>query len=546
MQVLKPRALKRHRKRAQRREPGKRRKSWPTSSVSWPRANAPKGSRWNRSFSRRAGKSTRSRAARKRPLLSVRRLGAHLAAVQRELDAMRRVARDGSAQARAIADKQERALEGQRQIADGLARELAAVQREVEGLKAKATLASPAKAADVKAGLAAEASLADARRVIDQERQKAGMLERDLAAARQSLAALEATADQAAAAQATAMRDLQAAEAATKRLSEALLLQRQRADEATGELKTARQERDAAKQEAIRVATAQREALEDEQGKAISLARELAAARKEVDSLKSRGQRRIARVENAPKARATMGASASGGIRSKPRSGRKSELREVRKTEVRRSSRSACRAAASRRVCSPRGRQCRISPTDHVIAIGFGGVILPMLLKKAAFVAGAMCGQRLWAATASLAGSTPERTRLWMPLAREPTGPSRRCCRLCRSKALPSASARSSASSSGTRSRVKKTAHTAEQERPDVVKRRQAWLDGQFDLIPSDWSLSMRLGRPPTWRAAMAAVREASGSGSARRMAHWKTPTSTEKGVPARASCLERFSGRRL
>ena len=272
-----------------------------------------------------------------------------LVAVQRELDAMRRVARDGSAQARAIADKQERALEGQRQIADGLARELAAVQREVEGLKAKATLASPAKAADVKAGLAAEASLADARRVIDQERQKAGMLERDLAAARQSLAALEATADQAAAAQATAMRDLQAAEAATKRLSEALLLQRQRADEATGELKTARQERDAAKQEAIRVATAQREALEDEQGKAISLARELAAARKEVDSLKSRGQRGIARVENAPKARATMRASASGGIRSKPRSGRKSELREVRKTEVRRSSRSVALRRASRR-----------------------------------------------------------------------------------------------------------------------------------------------------------------------------------------------------
>ena len=295
-----------------------------------------------------------------------------LVAVQQELDAMRRVARDGSAQARAIADKQERALEGQRQIADELARELAAVQREVEGLKAKATLASPAKAADVKAGLAAEASLADARRVIDQERQKAGMLERDLAAARQSLAALEATADQAAAAEATAMRDLQAAEAATKRLSEALLLQRQRADEATGELKTARQERDAAKQEAIRVATAQREALEDEQGKAISLARELAAARKEIDSLKSRGQRRIARVENAPKASATMGASASGGIRSKPRSGRKSELREVRKTEVRRSSRSV--ALPRRRfppVCSPRGRQCRISPTDHVIEIGF-------------------------------------------------------------------------------------------------------------------------------------------------------------------------------
>ena len=66
-----------------------------------------------------------------------------MAAVQRELDAMRRVARDGRAQERAIADKPEQALERQRQIADGLARELAAVRREFEGLKAKATLANP-------------------------------------------------------------------------------------------------------------------------------------------------------------------------------------------------------------------------------------------------------------------------------------------------------------------------------------------------------------------------------------------------------------------
>jgi hypothetical protein len=209
-----------------------------------------------------------------------------LAAMQQELDATRRGARDGSAQARAVADKQERALEGQRQIADGLARELAAVQREVEGLKVS----------------------------------------------------LVANADRAAAAQAIATRDLQAAEAAAKRLGEALLLERQRADAATGELNTARQEGDGAKQEALRLATAQREALEDEQAKAISLARELAATRKEVDFLKAGSDRRIAHVEDAPTARAS--ASASAGVRSKPRSGRKSELREVRKTEVRRSSRS--------------------------------------------------------------------------------------------------------------------------------------------------------------------------------------------------------------
>ena len=47
---------------------GKPRKSWLISRVSWPRAIAPKWSRWNRNFSRPAGKSMRSRAARKRPL----------------------------------------------------------------------------------------------------------------------------------------------------------------------------------------------------------------------------------------------------------------------------------------------------------------------------------------------------------------------------------------------------------------------------------------------------------------------------------------------
>ena len=206
----------------------------------------------------------------------------NLVAVQRELDAMRLVVRNGSAQAPTIA-KQELALEGQRQIADGLARELAAVQREFQDLKAKSTLASPSKAADVKTSLAVDASLAEARRAIDQERQRARMLESDLAAARQFLAVLEATGNKAAAAQAIAIRDLQAAEAATKRLREALLLQRQRADAATGEVKTAHLERDAAKQEAVRMVAAQREALADEQGKAISLARELAAARKEAE-----------------------------------------------------------------------------------------------------------------------------------------------------------------------------------------------------------------------------------------------------------------------
>jgi transposase len=53
----------------------------------------------------------------------------------------------------------------------------------------------------------------------------------------------------------------------------------------------------------------------------------------------------------------------------------------------------------------------------------------------------------------------------------------------------------------------KKTAHASEQERPDVVKRRQDWADNQLALDPGRSSSSMRLGPLPTWPAVMAAVR---------------------------------------
>lgn len=47
-----------------------------------------------------------------------------------------------------------------------------------------------------------------------------------------------------------------------------------------------------------------------------------------------------------------------------------------------------------------------------------------------------------------------------------------------------SASARSSGSSHVTTSRVKKSAHASEQDRPDILKRRQQRFDGQLDLDP--------------------------------------------------------------
>lgn len=71
-----------------------------------------------------------------------------------------------------------------------------------------------------------------------------------------------------------------------------------------------------------------------------------------------------------------------------------------------------------------------------------------------------------------------------MTSARRLTARLRRFVWCWQSRALSSASGRCSASSSVMPSRAKKTAHAAEQDRPDIVRRRQAWLDGQLDLDP--------------------------------------------------------------
>jgi hypothetical protein len=44
--------------------------------------------------------------------------------------------------------------------------------------------------------------------------------------------------------------------------------------------------------------------------------------------------------------------------------------------------------------------------------------------------------------------------------------------------------ARSDASSPATPSRAKKNAHAVEQDRPEILKRREAWFEGQLDLDP--------------------------------------------------------------
>jgi protein involved in polysaccharide export with SLBB domain len=259
-----------------------------------------------------------------------------LGAAREELDTMRHAARDASAKAHAVADttaEQARALEEQRQRAERLARDLTVAQHEVEGLNAKAVLVDREMGASRAARHAAQASLSQARRALDEERRKAEHFELDLAAARQSIDALEARANLAAAAQAAASQGRQVAEAALKRVGEQFALERERAASAARDLDSAHKERDAAKQEVTRVSAE----LEQERDKAIGLARDVSVARKEIDMLKAQGERRTARIEPAPKAHATENPRVSKRPSSEP--AHQSGSWEIRKVEVRKPSR---------------------------------------------------------------------------------------------------------------------------------------------------------------------------------------------------------------
>ena len=186
-------------------------------------------------------------------------------------------------------NKQAAALEQQRQIAEGLASDLALAQRAFERVKTEAVAARDA----------AEASLAGMRQALEEERRKAGLLERDLDAAHRSLEALETRARLAATTQAGAMQGRQLAEAAAKQTGEALARERERADALASDLETARRERDAAKEELARMSSA----WEVEHKKTVDLARDLAAATKEIDVFKREAGSKASRMENAEKTR---------------------------------------------------------------------------------------------------------------------------------------------------------------------------------------------------------------------------------------------------
>jgi len=96
----------------------------------------------------------------------------------------------------------------------------------------------------------------------------------------------------------------------------------------------------------------------------------------------------------------------------------------------------------------------------------------------------AIRAQRRLAATGVQDASIPTAKPCWRRSVPKEMRQSRRSGAASLSKASPSDSGRSSGSSRDTASRVKKTAHAREQERPDVLKRREDWFEGQLDLDP--------------------------------------------------------------
>ncbi|WP_234879209.1 polysaccharide biosynthesis/export family protein [Sinorhizobium americanum] len=184
-----------------------------------------------------------------------------LAATRSDLEAMRRAADEAGAQARkvaAMAADQERALENERRRAEGLARDRAMMLREIERLQSKTAGAIRSKAAALRARDAAEASLINARRVLDDERRKLAAQERELAFLRQS--ALQVRAELQAV--------KQAAEVAARERAERTALEEK--------LLAARKEIEAIKNGAL-LASRQREA---------SLRHDLAEARSDLEAMR--------------------------------------------------------------------------------------------------------------------------------------------------------------------------------------------------------------------------------------------------------------------
>ena len=218
------------------------------------------------------------------------------------------------------------ALEAERQKSGLLERDLAAARRSVDALQAKVEPAAAGQTAAIKSRQAAEASLAQTTQALEAERQKSGLLERDLAAARRSVDALQAKVEPAAAEQTAAVKSRQAAEASLAETTQALEAERQKSgllerdlaaarrsvDELQAKVEPAAAEQTAAvkSRQAAEASLAQTtQALEAERQKSGLLERDLAAARRSVDALQAKVEPAAAEQTAAVKSRQAAEAS---------------------------------------------------------------------------------------------------------------------------------------------------------------------------------------------------------------------------------------------
>ena len=179
------------------------------------------------------------------------------------------------------------ALDEERHKVERLERELATARQTIDTLKTGANLAIAEQAKAVRDRQAADAASTQA---LDEERHKVELLEQELATARQAIDVLKTGANLAAAEQAKAMKDRQAADAVSNQARNALELERRRADSAMRDLDSARRESDALKRSSMDLSAA----LDQERERANGLARSLSAAREQIYS--AREKRRTAAV----------------------------------------------------------------------------------------------------------------------------------------------------------------------------------------------------------------------------------------------------------
>ena len=224
------------------------------------------------------------------------------------------------AAARAELARQAQALEAQQQTDKALSHSLEMAQRVIENLQAAATLSENASGSVPVANPAIEAAQAPAKQPLEDERQ-VELLKQQLTTAHQTIDALRTSANLAAVEQASAAKDRQVAEAASKQAGEALELERERANSAMSELDLVRKERDALRQRSIGLSAA----LDQERERATALARSLSAARATIDIFKDK--RRTTDLQRPPKALAPVGELAaklprSGATRKPPSQGK--------------------------------------------------------------------------------------------------------------------------------------------------------------------------------------------------------------------------------